>query len=94
MVKSICARSCECRTIPSILITVSHIVCGVFVLTDIEVESVSAGASIIVCIVVGVSAALIVDGIMPSKLHASILMEGVVSTAIDREVEGVNIGAG
>ena len=65
MVESIYARSCECRTIPSILITVSHIVCGVFVLTDIEVESVSAGASIIVCIVVSICTALSVVDIVP-----------------------------
>ena len=74
MVKSICTRSSECRTIPSILITGSHIVSGVIVLGDCEVQGVSAGASVIVCIVVGVSAALVIDDIMPSVLFTGILI--------------------
>ena len=84
MVESICTRSCEYRAIPSILITGSHIVCGVVVLTDIEVECVSAEASIIVCIVVGVSAALVVDDIMPSVLFTGILVIGVVRAVVNR----------
>ena len=61
-------------------------VSGVVVLTDVEVESVCARASIIVCIVVGVSTVLIVDGIMPSVLLTGILVIGVVSAVIDCEV--------
>ena len=56
-------------------------------------ESVSAEATIIVCIVVGVSAALDVDDIMPSVLLAGIMVIGVVSAVIYCEVEGVNVSA-
>jgi hypothetical protein len=43
--------------------------------------------------IVSVVATLVVVYIVPCVLFAGILMIGVVSTAIDREVEGVNIGA-
>ena len=86
MVESICARCCECSAVPRILIASSYIVCGVVVLTDVEVQGVCAVASIIVCIVVGVSTALVVDDIMPCILFAGILVIGVVSAAIDYEV--------
>jgi len=93
MVESICTRSCECRTIPSILITGSHIVCGVIVLGDCEEQGVCAGAIIIVCIVVSIRTALCVVDIVPCILFASILMIVVVGAVINYEVEGVNIGA-
>ena len=93
MVESICTRSCECRVIPNILITGSHIVCGVIVLGDCEVQGVSAEASIIVCIVVSIRTALCVVDIVPCILFASIMVEGVVCAVVDCEVEGVNIGA-
>ena len=94
MVESICTRSCECRAIPSILITGSHIVCGVIVLGDCEVQGVCTLASIIVCIGVSICTALSVVDIVPCILFASILMEGVICAVIDCEVEGVNVGAG
>ncbi len=93
MVESICTRSCECRTIPSILITGSHIVCSVIVLGDSEVQGVSAWASIIVCIGESICTALSVVDVVPCILFASILMEGVICAVMDYEVEGVNIGA-
>ena len=94
MVESIYARSCECRTIPSILITGSLMVSSVVVLTDVEVESICTGAAIDVSIVVGVGAGLIVYDIMPSVLLAGILVIGVVCAIIDCQVEGVDVGAG
>ena len=94
MVESICTRSCECRAIPNILITGSHIVCGVIVLGDCEVQGVSARAIIVVCIIIGVGTTLVVVYIMPNVLLASILVIGVVRAVIDCEVEGVNVGAG
>ena len=64
MVESICARSCECRTIPSILITGSRIVSSVVVLTDVEVEGVCTRAIVYVVIVVGIGTTLgIVDAV-------------------------------
>ena len=93
MVESIYARSCECRTIPSILITGSHIVCSVIVLGDCEVQGVSARAIIVVCIIIGVGTTLDVVYIMPCVLLASILMIGVVGAVINYEVEGIDVGA-
>ena len=93
MVESIYARSCECRTIPSILITGSHIVCGVIVLGDCEVQGVSARAIIVVCIIIGVGTTLVVAYIMPDVLLASILVKGVMSAVMDYEVEGIDVGA-
>ena len=83
MVKCICARSCECRSIPSILITGSHIVCGVIVLGDCEVQGVSARAIIVVCIIIGVGTTLVVVYIMPCVSLASILVIRVVGAVID-----------
>ena len=83
MVESIYARSCECRSIPSILITGSHIVCSVIVLGDCEVHGVSARAIIVVCIIIGVGTTLVIDYVMPCVLLASILVIRVVSTVID-----------
>ena len=60
---------------------------------DVEVERICTGASIIVCIVVGVNATLSVDDIMPSVLLAGIMVEGVVCAVVDCEVECVNVGA-
>ena len=94
MVESIYARSCECRTIPSILITGSHIVCSVIVLGDCEVQGVSAGAAIIICIVVGVCATLSIVDFVPRELFTGILVIRVVGAVIDCEVECVVIGAG
>ena len=93
MVESICTRSCECRTIPSILITGSHIVSGVIVLGDCEEQGVCAGATFVVCIVVSICTALCVVDIVPCILFASILMIGVVGAVINYEVEGVSVGA-
>ena len=83
MVESIYARSCECRTIPSILITGSHIVCSVIVLGDCEVQGVSARAIIVVCIIIGVGTTLVVVYIMPCVSLASILVIRVVGAVID-----------
>ena len=94
MVESICTRSCECRTIPSILITGSHIVSGVILLGDCEVQGVSAEASIVVCIVVSICTALRVVDIVPCILFASIMMIGVVGAVVDCEVEVIDVGAG
>ena len=91
MVESICTRSCECRAIPRILVTGSHIVCGVIVLGDCEVQGVCAGAAIVVCIVICICAALSVVDIVPGILLTCILMIGVVGAAIDYEVESVNV---
>ena len=93
MVESICTRSCECRTIPSILITGSHIVCGVILLGDCEVQGISARAIIVVCIIIGVGTTLVVVYIMPDVLLASILMEGVMCAVMDCEVQGVSAEA-
>ena len=94
MVKSIYPRCCICCAVPCVLITSCHIVCGVFVLTDIEVESVSAGASIIVCIVIGVNATLSIVDFVPRELFTGILVIRVVGAVIDCQVEGVDVGAG
>ena len=62
-------------------------------LINVEVEGVSAGAAIVVCIVICICAALSVVDIVPCILLASILMEGVMSAVMDYEVKSVNIGA-
>ena len=66
---------------------------GVVMLGNSEAEGVRARAAFNVNIVVGVSATLIVDGIMPSKLLTSILIKEVVCAVIDYEVECVNVSA-
>ena len=52
-------------------------------LTNVEVEGVSAGASIIVCKVVIICATLSIVDFMPRVLLASILMEGVMCAVMD-----------
>ena len=79
--------------VPCVFIAGCHMVCGVIVLGNSEVQRVSAGAAFVVCIVVGVCATLSVVDIVPCILFASILMIGVVSAVIDCEVEGVNVSA-
>ena len=56
-------------------------------------QGVCARASIVVCIVICICAALSVVDIVPCILFASILMIGVVGAVIDCEVEGINVGA-
>ena len=63
-------------------------------LINVEVEGVCARASIVVCIVICICAALSVVDIVPCILLAGILVIGVVGAVIDCEVEGVNVGAG
>ena len=59
-----------------------------------EVQSVGAGASIIVCIIVCVNATLSIDDIVPCVLLTGILMEGVMRSVVNCQVEGVDVGAG
>ena len=94
MVKCICSCCCIGCAIPSVFIACRHIVSGVIVLGDCEVQGVSARAIIVVCIIIGVGTTLVVVYIMPNVLLASILVIGVVRAVIDCEVEGVNVGAG
>ena len=94
MVECVCPRYCIYCSIPSIFIACRHIVCGVIVLGNCEVQGVSARAIIVVCIIIGVGTTLVVVYIMPNVLLASILVIGVVRAVIDCEVEGVNVGAG
>ena len=61
----------------------SYVINSVVVLTDVEVEGVSAGASIIVCIIVSVCATLRIVDFMPCVLFASILVIGVEGAVID-----------
>ena len=68
-------------------------VCGVILLGDCEVQGISARAIIVVCIIIGVGAALIVVDIMPSVLLTGILVIGVVRTVVNCQVEGIGIGA-
>ena len=63
-------------------------------LINVEVEGVSAGASIIVCIVVSVGSTLVVEDIMPCVLLAGILVIGVMRTIVNCQVEGVNVSTG
>ena len=56
-------------------------------------QGVCARASIVVCIVICICAALSVVDIVPCILFASILMIGVVGAVINYEVEGVNVSA-
>ena len=94
MVECVCPRYCIYCSIPSIFIACRHIVCGVIVLGDCEVQGVSAEASIVVCIVVSICTALRVVDIVPCILFASIMMIGVVGAVVDCEVEGIDVGAG
>ena len=57
-------------------------------------QGVCARASIVVCIVICICAALSVVDIVPCILFASILMIGVVGAVINYEVEGIDVGAG
>ena len=56
-------------------------------------QGVCARASIVVCIVICICAALSVVDIVPCILFASILMIGVVGAVINYEVEGIDVGA-
>ena len=57
-------------------------------------QGVCARASIVVCIIICICAALSVVDIVPCILFASILMIGVVGAVINYEVEGIDVGAG
>ena len=92
MVECVCPRYCIYCSIPSIFIACRHIVCGVIVLGDCEVQGVSAEASIVVCIVVSICTALSVVDIVPCILFASIMMIEVVGVVINYEVEGIDVG--
>ena len=63
-----------CCAIPSVFIAGYYVVCCVVMQIDVEVESICTGAAIAVSIVVGVSAALAVEEIMPSVLFTCILI--------------------
>ena len=54
-------------------------------------EGVCARASIVVCIVICICAALSVVDIVPCILFASILMIGIVGAVINYEVEGIDV---
>ena len=93
MVKCICSGCSIGCAVPCVLVTSCHIVSSIVMLINVEVEGVGAGASIIVCIVVGICTALSVVDIVPCILFASILMIGVVGAVINYEVEGIDVGA-
>ena len=80
--------------VPCVLITSCHIVSSIVMLINVEVEGVSAGASIIVCIVVSVGSTLVVEDIMPCVLLAGILVIGVMRTIVNCQVESVNVSTG
>ena len=61
---------------------------------DCEEQGVCAGASIVICIVIGVCATLSIVDFVPCILFASIMMIGVVGAVVDCEVEGIDVGAG
>ena len=56
-------------------------------------QGVCARASIVVCIVICICAALSEVDSVPCILFASILMIGVVGAVINYEVEGIDVGA-
>jgi hypothetical protein len=62
-------------------------------LTNVEVEGVRARAIIVVCIVECVSTTLGIVDFVPSELLTGILMEGVMRSVVNCQVEGVNVSA-
>ena len=56
MVVVVCTGLGECLTVPDVLVAGGDIVSGVAVITDCEMECVSAGATLLVGIVEGVCA--------------------------------------
>ena len=75
MVVGVCSGLGECLAVPHVLVAGGNVECGVVVITDCEVERVSAGASILVGIVEGVDARGGVIVVVPSVGVTSILCE-------------------
>ena len=94
MVKCICSGCSIGCAVPCVLVTSCHIVSSIVMLINVEVEGVSAGAAIIICIVVGVCATLSIVDFVPRELFTGILVIGVVRSVVNCQVEGVDVGAG
>ena len=86
MVVGISSGLSVCLAVPSVLVASDDVVCGVVVITDCEVESISAGATILVGIVEGVGARGVVIVVMPCIGIAGILKDVLVCAVVDGKV--------
>ena len=65
MVVGVCSGLGECLAVPGVLVAGGDIVSGVAVITDCEMECVSAGATLHVGIVEGIDTRRVVIVVMP-----------------------------
>jgi hypothetical protein len=81
-------------SVPSVLFTCGDFKRSIVVLGNSEVQSVSAGASVSVRVVIGIYPSRVVGLFMPKVLLACSLGFCIVGAVVDCEVKGVHIGAG
>ena len=86
MVVGVCAGLGECLAVPCVLVAVGDIVSGVAVITDCEMECVSAGASLLVGVIEGVGAGGSVSVVLPSVGVAGILEDTLVCAVVNSQV--------
>ena len=89
----VCASFSVCVSVPSVLFTCGDFKRSIVVLGNSEVQSVCAGASVSVCVVIGIYSSRIVGLFMPRVLLACSLGFGIVRAMVDGEVKGVNVRA-
>ena len=75
MVVGVCAGLGECLAVPSVLVAGGDVECGVVMITDCKMESVSTGATLLVGVIESVDARGGVRVVVPSVGVASILCE-------------------
>ena len=86
MVVCICSRLGECLAVPCVLVAGGDIVGCIAVITDCKMESVCAGATLLVGVIECVNVGGGVSVVVPSVGIAGILKETLVCTVIDGKV--------
>ena len=89
----VCASFSVCVTVPSVLLTCGDFKRSVVVLGNCEVQSVSAGASVSVRVVIGIYPSRVVGLFMPKVLLACTMGFCIVCSVVDGEEKGVNVRA-
>ena len=93
VVESIGSGSSVCGAIPRVLFARCYVVGCIIVLVNSEVQSISAGTSFVVCIVIQVYAGFAVSLPVPSETIAGLLSDRIMGAVVDGEVQRVYICA-
>ena len=80
-------------SVPGVLFTGRDFKRSIVVLGNSEVQSVCAGASVSVCVVIGICSSRIVGLFMPKVLLACTMGFCIVCSVVDGEEKGVNVPA-